>query len=624
MSEKDDLEKLIGGRDGDEDEELIGYDWRAIFYDPAGELYRSLNQSAVDPFVPIQQSPSYWSAQRTSTPDFAGQRLTAAQQRQAALREQQRQLYEQQRAEARRYFPVDETTNTNTEPSMSQVGIIGTILGAVFGPDKTKLRMMRKQPQSGFTQKTTPAGRRILSLKFNRDAKFNPLRTLQSTRFAAARAQQVGARLLAALDRKQVAAKKHVVVGAVRQRQSITALKQKAKGLVAAGAKLNTVADKYKTSLQALAAKLRSSQQRAKQVTRIHGDIVVGDDPYADFVYGMAVHDVIGEGDDATFGAPYGTPEPSTSEGSGALPGPPTYGAGDPPTLESVAPVAGVDYQPDPYPDGLDPTFYDAPTDGDLPLGAIIFDGSRVPPFHALGNYTRLTDGTLPGAGVVQGGVGSGYALHDDGWWLLLTGISPAGNYRGGRNYDKVSNPDAAMQYESKKSNFGPLIGNPKMPEWRGLRFSPSGPSGPRWFWFYDQAPQWAKQTLMNARLADALTAYKAAVVAGQTDYVNQQIQDQLDAAEAKRVTAEQAKQDREMANAQAKLDLATDAARLETERQWELSQARAFEKSPELFMTSDGYYSDGGDGEMAADFGDEILPSGIIDDDTVDWGDEG
>ena len=63
---------------------------------------------------------------------------------------------------------------------------------------------------------------------------------------------------------------------------------------------------------------------------------------------------------------------------------------------------------------GDDPGFYDCPTDDDLPLGAIVFDGSHAPPYMGLGNFSVFF-GVMPGSPPPKGGPNSGYSLHEDG-----------------------------------------------------------------------------------------------------------------------------------------------------------------------------------------------------------------
>lgn len=389
---------------------------------------------------------------------------------------------------------------------------------------------------------------------------------------------------------------------------------------------------------------------------------------------------------DPSYGSPTGgimdssmmtmtTPAPSLAS---QLPGAPDYGAGQPPQLAgdtimlsdgTTWPQPNIDFIPDPYPNGDDPTFYDCPTDDSLPLGAIVFDGSRQPPHLGLGHYTIFW-GVLPGAGAPKGGPFSGDAYHGDGkWWGFLAGTQPSTNYSGGRNFDTIANPDAAMVYEGQKNNYGPLIGappncpNPDAPKgsWTaGLRFSPSGPNGPRWFWFWDKAPTWAKAAVLQAKLNDVVTQYKAAVVAGQTDYVNAQLQDKLNAQAAAAQAASQAATDAQtaqqmqVANTQAAVQqtaIQTQMAQQQAAQQAAMAQVsqqqaalrqqaqqlqlQYFQQHPEDIFTAQPDASDGGGGEEWGGGGDEgggdyggdqglSLPGGddggSLTDEDVDW----
>lgn len=699
---------FLGGVEGGE-QVIGGYDWRAIFYDPAGELYRTLNPSRdYAPFVPMQSQTGYWGAQRGQA-GFAQQRLTASQQQLEALRAIQAARAQSLREQAKfllndRGYEV--TQGDIMDKDVAQIlgeddfnedvpgdFIVGdddlevaieddythgidVIIGAtaptalVSRVGKTTVvpkSVLKSLPQSaGFVKKSTPKGRQFLSLQLNRDAKNTPKRTLAAVRAVAKRAEQLGKKMFVAA--KKVGVKpsaKSSVVGAAKRLGSV-ALQAMAAKVIESGKKLHQTADSYAKTIKAMEAKKKAGMAKAQTVTKIHGlaslNHVIGDteisgwDEAADKQFVNASLELVG---DIDWGPAYGTPEweafvaAQNNEGSTAapstpvssnLPGPPDYGAGQPPTLESVVPQPYVDYQPDPTGGAPDTTFYDCPTDGDLPLGAIIFDGSRTPPFRALGSYTAMVgksttdydfavapgEGVLPGAAPPKGGPGSGFELHLDGWWLLLQGTQPSVNYSGNRNFDKVANPDSAMVFESKKNNWGPLVGHPSLPEWRGLRFSPSGPNGPRWFWFFDTAPDWAKRLILEARLNDAIVAYKAAVVAGQTDFVNAQIQDQLDAAEAKKLSSEQSKQDAKLAmqqkeqdaqqaafeQAQANRQMELEAQRQQLETQaafkWEEAQAQVFAQHPEMF-------TDGAEADY--DEADGAQFEGEVTEDQVDWG---
>lgn len=452
--------------------------------------------------------------------------------------------------------------------------------------------------KSGIVVRQAPAsGRQFTSLKVNRDARYNPKKALQTARTVAARAQDVGKKI-ADKAAKFTVKPKTAVHGAPpprptparQQRANLSAaqLSKLAASTIDAGKKLDVHAGKYAKQITAATNRVRAGEKRAIAATKM----VAGTKVRGDFVLGLEFDDadlvacdteILGiEYDLEILGAPTdpdplnpgylidGTPDPAYGAGGGdgstgggsawtpggmaaTLPGPPDFGAGPPPSPDTAQPQPYIDFMVDPYPNGDDPTFYDAPTDEDLPLGAVIFDGSRPIDHMGVGSYTVFF-GQLPGSAVPKGGPNSGFSLHGDGkWWLELKG--PGGGYNGDHNYDVVSVPNYAMQFESQKNGWGPLIGNPRHYEpksdtwvdgsWtKGLRFSPSGPQGPRWFWYWDMAPVWAKQNVLQNYLNDAITTYKAAVVAGQTDYLNAVAQDKLDANDAAAIAREQAKVD--------------------------------------------------------------------------------
>ncbi len=258
----------------------------------------------------------------------------------------------------------------------------------------------------------------------------------------------------------------------------------------------------------------------------------------------------------------------------------------------------------------------------------------------------------LPGGPAPKGGPFSGYEIHDDGWWLLLQGTQPSTNYSGGRNYDKTSDPSAAMQAEGAANAWGPLVGAPtapgtSTPSWTaGLRFSASGPNGPRWFWFFDQAPDWAKQPILQKRLNDAIVAYQAAVAAGKTDFVNQQIQDQLDAQDAAKAAKAQAAVDAQVAQQQeveqqreaeaqarqaeqqAQLDLAAQQQADQFQAQQESAAAAYLQQHPEMMFQPDQGGGDQGPFDDGSGLPPEMQDQGSADDMTpmnlddqqIDW----
>jgi len=275
------------------------------------------------------------------------------------------------------------------------------------------------------------------------------------------------------------------------------------------------------------------------------------------------------------------------------VPGPPDYGAGPTPTAATAAPQPEIDYTPS---SDIDPNdwqeFYTSDPSGMLPngsvgtpvpIGAVYFDGSRPIPFRGVGNATCFY-GTLPDGSQPKGGANSGYEWHGSGgfdWALVLQG--PGGGYNGGKNYDKVSNPDAAMISESQKNGWGPLVGNPQGGWTNGLRFDVAKMA---FFWAYDLAPSWAQDPIRQAALNAAILAWQAAKTAGQADYVAAQLQDKLDAQTAQANARAQAQQDlqlgmqqqvfsQQQAQQQAQLDLQTQQAAMAQQAQYDQLDAQ-------------------------------------------------
>lgn len=375
----------------------------------------------------------------------------------------------------------------------------------------------------------------------------------------------------------------------------------------------------------------------AAEWTEIVGDAQAFDD---DVLGAALANEIIGQEEQPT-------DYTETTSASG-MPGPPDYGANammglsGPPTIQDAIAAMTAESEPDPFPDGSDGIFWDCPTNDSLPVGAIVFDGQRPMTQDGQGRGGVGNHSFYFGqwSGPPKGGPGSGYSLHNDGWWLFLAGTQPSKDYSGGKNYDKVGDADYGMVFESQKNGWGPLIGNPN--DWeRGLRFSPSGPKGPRWFWYFNQAPDWAKHAVVQQRLNDLMVQYQAAVTAGQTDYVAAQIQDQLDQKTAADEDRKTALQDAELARQQQVFDQqqAQDAAKQEAQAQalamqqqaiyqqqaatsakLESAQAAYFAAHPEAIYTQAPEGGGGEEGE-APYYGEEEAPY-AEEEAPTDWGD--
>lgn len=365
---------------------------------------------------------------------------------------------------------------------------------------------------------------------------------------------------------------------------------------------------------------------------------------------------------------PGGTVDPTASGGAVYSVATPTtepapFGLGASPTVAPPPPPGARDPYPgaqgDTNPYSSDPNVPGVP----VPPDAVVYDASAHPPqYMDLGSYSTFY-GSVPGAPAPVGGAGgvmirsaqgpnsdsggSGYQWHDDGWWSFFKEAyaGPAGS-GDTRLKHETSDTGAWMSANSLQYNWGPLIGNP-LGNLRGLRYDVGGN---RWFWFRDQAPPWSTQASDMQRLYDAIADYNTRLTAAQTDYTNQQMQDQLDAQDAKAQAKVQAANDLANTQTQTQIDLQQQAAQqqqdaaqaqadiqqqqlMQQQQQQEMqmySQQAAldaqerrvqldyFQAHPEqMFVPSQG----GGDGGYDGGDGDQG-PQTFADDEGYDWGD--
>lgn len=474
----------------------------------------------------------------------------------------------------------------------------------------------------GVTVKRSPAGQPISSLHINNQIlrRRDPATVLHAAALAMRHAQTVAANTLAAVNhvatKQQTGGAAPAVhgVGATLRRPpsprhvppaSLAQLKQQATDLQKSASKLSSVASKFKTQVSQARTRQNAAVSHQKSVTRLHGLIgldanglspgMPGYDPTTDPTAGGA--------DDPNGG---GALPPSTPSTVSPVAGPPDYGAGPTPTPDTVAPQPGIDYVAS---SALGPSdwaqFYTSDPSGVLPngslgtpvpLGAIYFDGSRPLAFRAVGNATCFY-GTLPGGAMPKGGPGSGYEWHGSGgfdWALVLQGSG--GGYDGGKNYDKVNNPDLAMISESQKNGWGPLVGNPQLPEMDGLRLDVAKMA---FFWPYDMAPSWAQAPVRQAAFNAAVVAWKAAQTAGQADYVAAQLQDKLDAQTAADNARKQAQQDLQLAQQQQVFDQQQQQAQaaLDLQSQQDDEAMSVQQAQLDIAQQQADLYDDGGGG---------------------------
>jgi len=386
---------------------------------------------------------------------------------------------------------------------------------------------------------------------------------------------------VAAPSRKSVATR-----GGVRpyQRMSPAQAMKIAEKTIKAAKGLQTHAGTFTKQLGAGAKRKAAAAGAARKLiaftkgkTKVRGEDVLGEDPmegvdlcheaastlmygaledtYAEELvnsaYADALLDVV-EGNVVTYSEP--TP---IGPGGGAPPSAgyedayvedPLDACGPMPTIETMEAPAYVA-----APAGANDTDYKA-LPGGVDGGAIVFDGSRMPATKSMGSASYFKDGqgivwqSDGGTGHWNGNINNWYGTIDD-WGRESVGITkstPKSDQ--GKRWMKqngiVPRPDATyaeMNAISIASGWGPIIGNPADADFKNLHVD-SG--GNQLFWFYDQAPQWAKDPSQQEQLAKAITDWKACVVTAQADQAARAIQDQLDAEEAAAITKQQAKED--------------------------------------------------------------------------------
>jgi hypothetical protein len=585
------------------------WDWKTIFYDPAGGLYRYMNQDP-DPVYQPRAVNTYWQ-NRAQSPiaASAASRLALAQQLQGSLQSQLAARYAALAAQAAQPQLVGEygMSKKIIGPALCgfadyfsaalprRVPLVGLAPVIQRGALAKLTGLVTHIPQKGslshgVTVKLSPAGHPISSLHINPKVlhRRDPEVVQHAAQLAAQHAQTVAKNVLNAVAHVATQQKKggtapavHGVGAALRRPPtphhvppaSLTQLKTQAQDLQKAASKLTSAAKTFKKQTDSAKSKQSSAISHQKTLTKLHG--IIGADVNG-LSPGQPGYDPTTDPTSPSYGGGYGpgastsppnpadpgylmdgTPDPAYG-GGGALPtsatsqvpGPPDYGAGPTPTVDTVSPQPEIDYVPSSDLGADESQFYTSDPSGALPngslgspipLGAIYFDGSRPLPFRGVANATCFM-GTLPDGTVPKGGAYSGYEWHGSGgfdWALVLQGSG--GGYSGGKNYDKVANPDMGMISESQKNGWGPLIGAPGVPGVDGLRFDVAKMA---FFWPFDKAPDWAQAPVKQAAFNAAVVAWKAAQTAGQADYVAAQLQDKLDAQTAAANTRQQAQQD--------------------------------------------------------------------------------
>jgi len=473
--------------------------------------------------------------------------------------------------------------------TLQRAGASPSAVKAVLSAANKMTRAKVAVPQrAGIVKAKTPGGRTITSLHINNEKgpnRWDPKVAIKNAKDAANRAINVGKKLKAASAKlaKEVATKVHGAVSATRvpvrrgPKVKVTAaqLARLADRAIKAGQTLQKSTSQFQKGVQANDARIKAGVARARTMTKMRG--LDGDDEALADLYGehldqltteiMAgavnllmdemVEEVFGEsgaplsdaGAGADAGADAGGADPYAAAAADS-----TYGLGAPPT-QAPPLQEGIDYVRDPGPAqdinaySSDPSVPGVP----LPMGAIIYDGTQPFPWQGVGSFTRFY-GQLPDGKKPDGGPYSGYQWGGgnpsimDGWYLWWAsayndGVAIDLRYKKeGEGEHKILGTGRARSDDSLKHGWGPLIGKPE--GWtRGLRYDAGGN---QWFWYYDQAPAWAKAAGEQQRLNQAILEYKAALTAAQTEAAAKALADQAEQKEYEQQLKQQAKDDAE------------------------------------------------------------------------------
>lgn len=529
---------------------------------------------------------------------------------------------------ARRAGSVAPVSTARVSSTLRQVGVGTNAMRQLNATADKMTRAKLNVPQrAGIVLKKTPGGRKITSLQLNtkRTNRWDPKAAIQNAKDAAKRAINAGSKLksvASALAKKQV-----TKVRGVASMQSVRAMPHKGPRVRVTPAQLARLADRAIKAGKALqkqtsnfeklahgdASRIKAGVARTRLLTKMRGE---DDDElmhalFADHATQLSEEILTGAVDIATdeaveelFGGAADGKAPSfditnsTDGTEGAdpyTPSDPTYGLGAPPTAPPPL-EEGVDYVRDPGPENdrtvysSDPAYPGTP----LPIGAIIYDGSQPFPWQGVGSFTRFHGGAPEHSGGGNSGYqwGGGDPSIMDGWymyWASAGGPFTQLRYkREGEGDHKILGTGKERSEDSVKRGWGPLIGNPKSttsaagkPWTYGLRYDAGGN---QWFWYYDQAPDWAKRPGEILRLNQAVLEYKAALTAAQAEAAAQALADQAEQKEYEQQLKKQAQEDAEY---QRKLERETAAAEqqaaLQALEQERYDQAMAAQQEREL-----------------------------------------
>lgn len=440
-------------------------------------------------------------------------------------------------------------------------------------------------PRKGYVLKTTPAGRKVTSLVVQSTKKHGD--SIKNAKDAGKRAQDMAKKLntlatkMASTTKAAIPKNVHPAVAHATAIHGIPAAISHAKKPIAkklhqhlTPAKLKKIAaraakvgggtikqaDKHGAVVTAANNTLKkgtaavSEKLKVGGKTSVHGDDMLGEelamqslvhgaefdaltsDPFSemDEMFGYT-----GPTDQDPSAVPTSSVAPTYAPDDGSDPyAVDTSALGAPPT-QAPPMVEGVDFVKGSSPNS-DSTSYST-----LPLGAVIYDGSHPPLKWSLVSFNKYKNNeetfySFPG---VQGwGVASG------GW----DGPANEAGIKGISQGSSARDVNAA----SIAKGWGPLVGATDQPDFKGLRYNSGDDT---WFWFWNDAPDYAKQPIMSLRLQKAITDYQAATAAAEAEAAAQAEQDALDQQQAEQAAIDQAAQDA-ADQKQAELDAAAQA----------------------------------------------------------------
>jgi len=499
--------------------------------------------------------------------------------------------------------PVDASRITNVLKQAGSSQAASTVTSAA---KKMTIAKAGVQQRAGIVKSKTPGGRTVTALKINPNKgmknRWDPKFAIKNAQDAANRAITVGKKLKAAatkLAKQPKPAKPATAVhGAVAKKPALrlpslrrpkvkvspAQLKRLADKAIKAGEALKKNITQFKKSVQANDSRVKAGVSRARLMTKMRGldddvalvelfgshldqlneEIMFGAseilvDEYIDEVMG-AVPGYTGAVDESDAPTDPNAADPYAADPNASSPYDPndsTFGLGPPPT--SAPPLQeGIDFIRDPGFDS-DRTVYSsnpAVPGTPLPVGAIIYDGSQPLPWFGVGSFTRFHGGAPEQSGGANSGYqwGGGDPLIMDGWylyWASAGGAITSLRYkREGEGDHKILGTGRERSEDSVKKGWGPLVGNPTSttsasgkPWTAGLRYDAGGN---QWFWYYDQAPDWAKRPGELQRLNQAVLEYKAALTAAQAEAAAQALADQAEQKEYEQQLKQQAREDAE------------------------------------------------------------------------------